>query len=121
MQKSAWIRRRVVQTPARWQRGPSALAAVSIGGTLLAGLALIFDGWIDALALYAACVLALVLMLSHIAWRQAQPQAVASASDGMADPGSRPASLVLTGASGAWAGTDRAAVPAAFGSTAPTD
>lgn len=107
--------------PARWQRGPSALLAVSGLGTLLAGLALIFDGWIDALALYAACVLALVLMLSHFAGRQTQPQAVVFASDERAHPGSRPAGLVLTGASGAWTGTDRSAVPAALGNAAPID
>ena len=91
---------------APWRRRSFALVTVSVLGTLLAGVTLIFDGWIDALALYAACVLLLTLMLGHFAGRQMQP--VAFAEEVRADPGSRPASLVLTGAG-------CAAVPMALG------
>ncbi len=102
-----------------WQHWSFALVTVSVLGTLLAGVALIFDGWIDALALYVACVLLLALMLCHFAGQRMQP--VASAKDGRANPGGRPACLVLTGAPGAWTGADRAAIPATFGNAAPTD
>lgn len=111
MRQPAWIRHRVMQT-APWRRWSFALVTVSVLGTLLAGVTLILDGWIDALALYAACVLLLTLMLGHFAGQQAQP--VAFAQDGRADPGSRPAGLVLTGADGA-------AVPIALGNVPPLD
>ena len=95
-----------------WQRRSFALVTVSVTGTLLAGVTLIFDGWIDALALYAACVLLLALMLCHFAGRLTEP--VAFVKDGRADPGSCPTGLALTGA-------DRAAIPAALGNAAPMD
>ena len=111
MRQPAWIRHRVMQaTP--WQRWSFALVTVSVLGTLLAGVTLIFDGWIDALALYAACVLLLALMLCHFAGQQMQPAAFAR--NNRADPGRRPAGLVLSGA-------DRAAIPAALGNAAPID
>ncbi len=119
MRKPAWIRHRVMQTP--WQHWSFALITVSVLGTLLAGFALAFDGWIDALALYAACVLLLALMLGHFAGRQMQPRLGASADDGRADPGACPASLVLTGAPGTWSGADRAAIPAALGNVSSMD
>ena len=102
-----------------WQHWSFALVTVSVLGTLLAGAALIFDGWVDALALYVACVLMLALMLCHFAGQQMQP--AASAKDGRAAPVSCPASLVLTGAPGAWTGADHAAMPATLGNAAPTD
>ena len=107
--------------PASLQRWLFALVTVSVLGTLLAGATLMVDGWIDALSLYVACVFLLVLMLHHIAGQQMQPRPAAFAGDGRADPGSRPASLALTGAPGTWGGTDHAAVPAAFGSAPSTD
>ena len=113
MRKPAWIRHRVMQTP--WQHWSFALITVSVLGTLVAGFALAFDGWIDALALYAACVLLLALMLGHFAGQP--PRLVAFADDGRTDPGACPASLVLTGTPGAWTGADRAAIPAALGGT----
>ena len=85
---------------------------VSVLGTLLAGTALVFDGWIDALALYAACVLLLAFMLCQFAGQQMKP--VAFARNDRADPGSRPASLMLSG-------TDRPAVSATLGNAAPMD
>lgn len=94
---------------APWQRWSFALVTVSVLGTLLAGMVLVFDGWLDALALYAVCVLLLVLMLCHFAGQQTQ--AVAFAKDDRADPGRHPAGLVLTGA-------DHAA-PAALGNAPP--
>ncbi len=119
MRKPAWIRHRVMQTP--WQHWSFALVTVSVLGTLLAGLALAFDGWIDALALYAACVLLLALMLGHFTGQQMQPRLVAFADEGRADPGGCSASLVLTGAPGTWAGADRAAIPAVLGSAPSMD
>lgn len=119
MRKPAWIRHRVVQATLG-QRWSFALVTVSVLGTLLAGITLVFDGWIDALALYAACVFLLTLMLCHFAGQQMQPQPVAFAKEGRADPGS-PAGLVLTGAPGTWAGADRAAMPAALGNAPPMD
>lgn len=109
MRNPAWIRRRVVQT-SPWRHWSFALVAVSVLGTLLAGVVLIFDGWFDALALYAVCVILLTLMLCRFAGQQMQP--AASAEDGRADLGRRPAGLVLTG-------VDRAAASAALGNAPP--
>lgn len=97
-----------------WQRWSFALVIVSVLGTLLAGLTLVLDGWVDALALYVVCVLVLTLMLSHFAGQQMQSRPVASGKDGRADPGSRPAGLVLTG-------TDRAAMPRSLSNAPPLD
>ena len=120
MRKPAWIGRRVMQaTP--WRRWSFALVTVSVLGTLLAGFALAFDGWIDALALYAACVLMLALMLSHLGGQPVQPRLVACTNDGGAGPGGCPTGLALTGTPGPWAGAGRTAVPAALGNPAPTD
>ncbi len=94
---------------APWQRWSFALVTISVLGTLLSGVVLVFDGWIDALALYAVCVLLLVLMLYHFAGQQTRP--VALAKDDKADPGRHRTGLVLTGA-------DRAA-PAALGNAPP--
>ena len=106
-----------MQTP--WQHWSFALVTVSVLGTLLAGLALAFDGWIDALALYVACVLLLALMLGHFAGQP--PRLAAFADDGRADPGACPASLVLTGTPGTWTGADRVAVPATLGNVSSMD
>ncbi len=95
-----------------WQRWSFALVTVSVLGTLLAGVTLAFDGWIDALALYAACVLLLALMLCHFAGQQTQP--VPFAKRHGADPDSCPAGLMLSGA-------DRAAIPASLGNATPID
>ena len=91
-----------------------ALVTVSVLGTLLAGVTLVLDGWVDALALYVVCVLLLTLMLCHFAGQPMQSQPVTFADDDMVDPGSRPTGLVLTGA-------DRAAVPIALGNAPPLD
>ena len=107
--------------PASRQRWLLALVGVSVLGTLLAGATLMLDGWIDALSLYVACVFLLVLMLHHLAGQQMQLRPVVFSGDRRADPGGRPASLALTGAPGTWAGTDRAAAPAAFGNAPSTD
>lgn len=111
MRKLAWIRHRAMQT-APWRRWSFALVSVSVLGTLLAGVTLVFGGWTDALVLYVACVFLLTLMLCHFAGQQMQP--VALAKHGRAAPGSRPAGLVLTGA-------DRAAIPATLGNAPPLD
>ena len=121
MRKPAWIGHRVMQTATPWQRWSLALVTVSVLGTLLASLLLILDGWIDALALYVACVLVLILMLCHFAGQPMQPRQAVSAHDGPADPDGCPAGLVLTGAPGTWAGADCAAIPAALGNAAPMD
>ena len=119
MRQPAWIGRRVMQTP--WQRWSFALVSVSVLGTLLAGFALAFDGWIDALALYVVCVLMLALMLSHLGGQRMQPGLAAFTDDDGAGPGGRPTGLALTGTPGPWAVADRAAVPAVLGSAAATD
>jgi hypothetical protein len=103
-----------MQTPTPWQRWLFILLAVSVLGTLLAGLALIFDGWIDALALYVTCVLVLALLLCHFAGQRMQPGLAASIHDGRADRAGCPAGLALTGAPGIWSGANRAAIPAAL-------
>lgn len=110
-----------MQTPASWHRRSFILLAVSVLGTLLAGFALVFDGWIDALALYVACALVLALLLCRFAGQLAQPQAAASIDGGRADPGVCPADLVLTRARGGWTGAERAAIRVALGNTASTD
>lgn len=97
---------------APWRRWSFALVTVSVLGTLLAGVTLVFDGWINALILYAACVFLLTLMLYHFAGQQMQPAALAK--HGRASPGSRSAGLVLTGA-------DRAAIPATLGNASSLD
>ena len=102
------------------QRWSSALVAVSVIGTLLACLALILDGWVDALSLYVVCVLMLALMLNQFAGQRMQPRPGKFADDSRAGPGG-PAGLVLTGAPGVWTGADRAAIPATLGSAASTD
>ena len=119
MRKPVWIGRRVMQTP--WQRWSFALVSISGLGTLLAGFTLAFDGWIDALALYAVCVLMLALMLSHLGGQRMQPRLAAFTDDDGAGTGGRPAGLALTGTPGTWAGADCAAVPAVPGSAAATD
>ncbi len=109
-----------MQTPAPWQCRAFILLGISILGTLLAGLVLILDGWVDALALYVACVLALVLLLCRFAEPRTQPQIAVSIGNGRADPGG-PAGLVLTRANGVWTGADRTAIRAAPSHATPTD
>ena len=120
MRKPAWIGCRVMQaTP--WRRWSFALVTVSVLGTLLAGLALAFDGWIDAVALYIACVLMLALMLSHLGGQPTRPRLAGFTDDGGGGPGGCPTGLALTGSPGPWAGADCASIPAALGNAAPTD
>ena len=110
MRKLIWLRQRVTQAAKLWQGWSFALLAVSVLGTLLAGSALVLDGWFDALALYIVCVLLLALMLSHFAGQRMQPRLAAFAHGAGADPGG-PAGLALTGAA-------RAVMPV---TAAPTD
>ena len=118
MRKPAWIGRRVKQaTP--WRHWSFALVSVSVLGTLLAGFALVFDGWFDALALYVVCVLMLALMLSHVGGQRTRALAP-FADDGGAGPGDCPTGLALTAAPNPWAAADRAALPA-LGRASPTD
>ncbi len=120
MRKPAWIGRRVMQTTP-WRHWSFALVTVSVLGTLLAGLALAFDGWIDALALYIACVLMLALMLSHVGGPQMRPRLEPFADDGGGGTGGCPTGLALTVTPGPWAGVDRAVLPAVLSEASPTD
>lgn len=111
-----------MHSPAPWQHWSLTLLTVSVLGTFVAGLTLFFDGWIDALALYVACVLVLALLLGHVANQRTPPRTAAFVHEGRADPGGRPSSLMPTRApGGAWAGTDRTAVTAALGNATPLD
>ena len=112
MRKPAGIGRRVMQTP--WRRWSFALVSLSVLGTLLAGVTLAFDGWVDALALYVVCVLMLALMLSHLGGQQMQTRLAAFTDDDGAGPGGCPAGLALTGA-------DCAVIPAVLQNAATTD
>ena len=89
-----------MQATMPWRRWSFALVAVSVLGTLLAGSALILDGWIDALALYGACVLLLALMISRFGGSPMQPRFAVFAHGNRADSGA-PTRLALTGAVGA--------------------
>lgn len=109
-----------MQTPSLWQCWSFILTGISVLGTLLAGLVLIIDGWVDALALYAACVLVLVLLLCRFAEPRTQSPVAASVGDGRADPVG-PAGLVLTRATEAWTGADHTAARAAPSHATPTD
>ena len=120
MRKPAWIGRRVMQaTP--WRHWLFALITVSVLGTLLAGIALAFDGWVDAFALYVACVLMLALMLSHFEGQRRQPRLAPLADDGGAGSGGCPTGLALAVTPRPWAGTDHVGLPPVLSSASPTD
>ena len=58
------------------------LLGISMGGTLLATGLLIFDGWVDALAIYIVSGLMLTLLLSRLVGQQGGPH-----GDGSVDKG----------------------------------
>lgn len=82
MQQTGWLRRGIIRTSASQQRWSTILFGVSVFGTVIATLMLIFDGWIDALAVYLVCGLILATLLSQLAGRQARLHAAGLISDG---------------------------------------
>ena len=95
MRQLGWFRRGVIKVCAPWQHWSVILMTISVSGTLLAAALLIFDGWIDALALYIASALMLAVLLSQLAGQQAKPQMQGAIDHDPLDPGAPQAGLIL--------------------------
>ena len=83
MRQIGWLRRGIIRTCTSQRRWSTTLFGVSVFGTLVATLLLIFDGWIDALAVYLICGLILAMLLSQLAGQQAHLHAEGSISNGV--------------------------------------
>ena len=83
MRQIGWLRRGIIRTSAFRQHWSTTLFGVSVFGTLVATLLLIFDGWIDALAVYLVCGLVLTMLLSQLAGQQARLHTEESITDGV--------------------------------------
>ncbi len=83
MRQIGWLRRGIIRTCVSRQHWSTTLFGVSVFGTLVATLLLIFDGWIDALAVYLICGLVLTMLLSQLAGQQAKLHAEEAISDGV--------------------------------------
>lgn len=83
MRQIGWLRRGIIKTCGSRQHWSTTLFGVSVFGTLVASILLIFDGWIDALAAYLVCGLILAMLLSQLAGQQARLHAEGSISDGV--------------------------------------
>ena len=71
MRRLGWFGISVTTTGARQQHWSTTLLAISVLGSLFATTLLIFDGWVDALAIYVVSGLILAVLLSRLAGQQA--------------------------------------------------
>ncbi len=83
MRQVGWLRRGIIGISASQQRCSTTLFGVSVLGTFVATLLLIFDGWVDALAVYVVSGLILATLLSQLAGQQARLHAEDLVSDEM--------------------------------------
>ncbi len=95
MRQIGWLKRGIIRTCASWQHWSTTLIGISVFSTLVATLLLVFDGWIDALAIYLVSGLILTTMLSQLAGRQATLHAVGSVSDAVHNPNAPQPGLVF--------------------------
>lgn len=89
MRQPEWFRLSSVPMHAPWQHKASFFIALSVAGTLLALIILIFDGWVDALAIYVICSLMLALLLSRLASQQDQSYLDPTVEGTTSEPGNR--------------------------------
>ena len=82
MRQPDWFKLSSTPMQAPWQHRASFFIGISVVGTFLALIVLIFDGWVDALAIYVICSLLLAILLSQLA---AQQQSYANTAASKAD------------------------------------
>lgn len=95
MRQIGWLRRGIIRTSASWQHWSTTLLGISVFGTLMATLLLLFDGWIDALAVYLVSGLILATMLSQLAGQQATLHAEGSVGGAVHSPNAPQPGLVF--------------------------
>ncbi len=78
MRQSSWFKSDVSRLRAPRQHGSTILFGISVAGTIFATAFLLFDGWVDALAIYAMSGLMLILFLSRLTRQQAELQSGAA-------------------------------------------
>jgi len=115
-----------MQTP--WQHGASFFVGISVAGTFAALLILIFDGWVDALAIYIICSLLLAILLSQSAAQQEQSNAKPAIKAAASKAGSCQLGLVSRRPSWLWSKSpvqpqtaNQPAPPPALSRISPTD
>lgn len=102
MRQIGWFRRGSIGTSASRQHWSTTLFGVSVFGTLVATLLLIFDGWIDALAVYVVSGLILTTLLSQLAGQQAKLHIEDPISDGIHSLNNSQSGLLLKQLPPAW-------------------
>lgn len=105
-------------SPHRWLL---VLLTISVLGTVLTCVALFFDGWIDAIAVYLVFTLVLGLLMSWLA-EQRKPPKVAYPIDGdMVGNGPCQPGLILTRSGAVWPAAESAAMPTTVRDMTPMD
>jgi len=88
---------------------------------LLACVALFFDGWIDAVAVYLVCTLMLGLLISWLAGQRKLPKVAHLIDDGMAGNGGCQPGLILTRSAAVWPATESTSMPTTVRDMTPLD
>ncbi len=70
MWQQSWLGRAVMKIRAPQWHWSTVFLAISILGTFIASILLVFDGWVDAVAVYLMCGLTLAVLLSRLAGQQ---------------------------------------------------
>lgn len=103
------------------QRWSLVLLAISVLGTVLTCVALFFDGWIDAIAVYLVFTLVLGLLMSWLAGQRKPPKVAHPIDGGMAGNGGCQPSLILTRSAAVWSAAESAAMPRTVRDMTPLD
>jgi hypothetical protein len=74
MRQSSWSQGRVTKLCASQQHWSVILCGVSVLGTFIATILLMFDSWVDALAVYIVSGLMLTVLVSRLAGQPAKLQ-----------------------------------------------
>jgi len=82
MRQSGRLKHHAIRLRAPQMHWSMILLGISIGGTLLVTGFLIFDGWIDALAIYIVSGLMLALLLCRLVGQQGGPHGDGSVNQG---------------------------------------
>jgi len=70
MRQLDWLKHSVNKESVPWQYWSMTLLIISVFGTFFATVLLIFDGWVDALAVYLVSGLTLAVLLSRLSGQQ---------------------------------------------------
>ena len=123
MRQPDWFRFSSTPTQVPLQHRASFFIGISVTGTFIALIVLVFDGWFDALAAFIICSLLLAILLSQMAAQQ-QSHARAAASKA----GDRQLDLISKRLSWFWSkssvhpkGADQPVSPPALSKLSSTD